>query len=105
LARVFVVINLLTFGEAQIIGVIVINLIASALLLGAIGYFAFTGKMLRCSAGKESRAIRYDLIFDTYLTQMAVSALISKSNGWGPLLLQIERTLSNYKRSKNLYLL
>ena len=42
-ARAFVVITFLTFGEAQIIGVIVINLIASAFFLGAIGYFASTG--------------------------------------------------------------
>ena len=45
LARVFVVITLLTFGEAQIIGGIVPNLIAFVLFMGAIGYFASTGKM------------------------------------------------------------
>ena len=44
-ARVFVVITFLTFGEAQIIGGIVPNLIACGLFLGAIGYFASTGKM------------------------------------------------------------
>jgi len=44
-ARVFVVITFLTFGEAQIIGGIVSNLIAFGLFLGAIGYFASTGKM------------------------------------------------------------
>ena len=44
-ARVFVVISFLTFGEAQIIGGIVPNLIAFGLFLGAIGYFALTGKM------------------------------------------------------------
>ena len=44
-ARVFVVITFLTFGEAQIIGGIVPNLIAFSLFLGAIGYFALTGKM------------------------------------------------------------
>ena len=38
-ARVFVVITFLTFGEAQIIGGIVPNLIAFGLFLGAIGYF------------------------------------------------------------------
>ena len=43
--RVFVVIIFLTFGEAQIIGGIVPNLIAFLLFLGAIGYFALTGKM------------------------------------------------------------
>ena len=36
-ARVFVVITFLTFGEAQIIGGIVPNLIAFGLFLGAIG--------------------------------------------------------------------
>ena len=44
-ARVFIVITVLTFGEAQIIGGIVPNLIAFGLFLGAIGYFASTGKM------------------------------------------------------------
>ncbi len=43
--RVFVVITFLTFGEAQIIGGIVPNLIAFILFVGAIGYFAFTSKM------------------------------------------------------------
>ena len=42
-ARVFVVITFLTFGEAQIIGGIVPNLIAFGLFLGAIGYFAAKG--------------------------------------------------------------
>jgi len=44
-ARVFVVITFLTFGEAQIIGGTVLNLIAFGLFLGAIGYFAITSKM------------------------------------------------------------
>ena len=44
-ARVFVVITFLSFGEAQIIGGIVPNVIAFLLFIGAIGYFAFTGKM------------------------------------------------------------
>ena len=44
-SRVFVVITFLTFGEAQIIGGIVPNLIAFGLFLGAKGYFATTGKM------------------------------------------------------------
>ena len=44
-ARIFVVITFLTFEEAQIIGGIVPNLIAFGLFLGAIGYFASTGKM------------------------------------------------------------
>jgi len=46
-ARVFVVITFLSFGEAQIIGGIVPNLIAFGLFLGAIGYFASTGKMAK----------------------------------------------------------
>ncbi len=45
LARIFVVITFLGFGEAQIIGGIVPNLIAFILFLVAIGYFAFSGKM------------------------------------------------------------
>ena len=44
-ARVFIVITFLSFGEAQIIGGIVPNLIAFTLFLGAIGYFASTGRM------------------------------------------------------------
>ena len=44
-ARFFVVITFLSFGEAQIIGGIVPNLIAFVLFLGAIGYFASTGRM------------------------------------------------------------
>ena len=44
-ARVFVVITFLTFGEAQIVGGIFPNLITFFLLLGAIGYFACTGRM------------------------------------------------------------
>ena len=44
-ARVFVVITFLTFGEAQIIGGIVPNVIAFVLFLAAIGYFASTGKI------------------------------------------------------------
>ncbi len=44
-ARVFVVITFLGFGEAQIIGGMVPNLIAFTLFVGAIGYLAFTGRM------------------------------------------------------------
>ena len=44
-ARVFVVITFLTFGEAQIIGGIILNLIVFVLFIGAIGYFVSTGKM------------------------------------------------------------
>ena len=44
-ARVFVVIMFLTFGEAQIIGGIVPNLIAFSLFLGTIGYITSAGKM------------------------------------------------------------
>ena len=51
-ARVFVVITFLTFGEAQIIGGIVPNLIAFTLFLGTIGYFASTGRWLKYSAEK-----------------------------------------------------
>ncbi len=46
-ARVFVVITSLTFGEAQIIGGLVPNLVAFGLFLGSIGYFALTGKMAK----------------------------------------------------------
>ena len=38
-------ITFLTFEKAQIIGGIFPNLIAFVLFLGAIGYFALTGKM------------------------------------------------------------
>ena len=38
-------ITFFTLGEAQIIGGIVSSLIAFGLFLGAIGYFALTGKM------------------------------------------------------------
>ena len=41
--RVFVVITFLGFGEAQIIGEIVPNLIAFGLFVGAIRSFALTG--------------------------------------------------------------
>ena len=44
-SRVFVVITVLSFGEAQIIGGIVPNMIAFLLFTGAIGYFACTSKM------------------------------------------------------------
>ena len=53
-------ITFLTFGEAQIIGGIVPNLIAFGLFLGAIGYFASTGKMAEMNdstALKESDSI------------------------------------------------
>ena len=46
-ARIFVVITFLSFKEAQILGGIVPNLIAFLLFIGAIGYFAFTGKMAK----------------------------------------------------------
>ena len=64
-ARVFVVITFLTFGEAQIIGGIVPNLIAFGLFLGAIGYFASTGKMAEMFGWKRSRTISFDFIPDT----------------------------------------
>ena len=52
-ARVFVVIMFLSFGKAQIIGGIVPNLIALLLFTGAIGYFAFTGKMAEMFGRKK----------------------------------------------------
>ncbi len=55
LARVFVVITFLTFREAQIIGGIVPNLIAFGLFLGAIGYFASTGKMAEMFGWKNKK--------------------------------------------------
>ena len=61
--RVFVVITFLTFGEAQIIGGIVPNLIALGLFLGGIGLFASTGKWLICSVGRiRNKAITRKLI-------------------------------------------
>ena len=54
-ARVFVVITFLTFGEAQIIGGIVPNLIAFVLFLGGIGYFASTGKMAEMFGWKNKK--------------------------------------------------
>ena len=54
-ARVFVVITFLTVGEAQIIGGIVPNLIAFCLFLGAIGYFASTGKMAEIFGWKNKK--------------------------------------------------
>ena len=54
-ARVFVVITFLTFGEAQIIGGIVPNLIAFGLFLEAIGYFALTGKMAEMFGWKNKK--------------------------------------------------
>ena len=54
-ARVFVVITFLTFAEAQIIGGIVHNLIAFGLFIGAIGYFASTGKMAEMVGWKNKK--------------------------------------------------
>ena len=54
-ARVFVVITFLTFGEAQIIGGIVPNLVAFTLFLGALGYFASTGKMAEMLGWKNKK--------------------------------------------------
>ena len=54
-ARVLVVISFLTFGEAQIFGGIVPNLIAFGLFLGAIGYFASTGKMAEMFGWKNKK--------------------------------------------------
>tara|TARA_Y100001968_G_C19360901_1_gene719749 strand:+ start:892 stop:1086 length:195 start_codon:yes stop_codon:yes gene_type:complete len=46
-ARLFVLVTFLAFGESQIIGGIVPNLIAFALFFGAIIFFASTGKMAK----------------------------------------------------------
>ena len=54
-ARVFIVITFLTFGEAQIVGGIVPNLIAFGLFLGAIGYFALTGQMAEMFGWKNKK--------------------------------------------------
>ena len=54
-ARVFVVITFISFGEAQIIGGIVPNLIALGLFLGSIGYFALTGKMSEMFRWKNNK--------------------------------------------------
>ena len=54
-ARVFVVITFLTFGETQIIGGLVPNLIAFGLFLGSIGYFALTGKMAEMFRWKKKK--------------------------------------------------
>ena len=45
----------LTFGEAQIVGGIIPNLIAFGLFLGAIGYFASTGKMAKMFGWKNKK--------------------------------------------------
>ena len=54
-ARVFVVITFLTFGEAQIIGGIILNLIVFVLFIGAIGYFASIGKMAEMFGWKNKK--------------------------------------------------
>ena len=54
-ARLFVVITFLTFGEAQIIGGLVPNLIVFGLFLGAIGYFSLTGKMAEMFRWKKKK--------------------------------------------------
>ena len=53
--RVFVVITFLTFGEPQIMGGLVPNLIAFGLFLGAIGYFALIGKMAEMFRWKKKK--------------------------------------------------
>ena len=45
--RVFVLVIILGFGETQILGGIIPNLIAFGFFLAAIGYFVFTGKMAK----------------------------------------------------------
>ena len=54
-ARFFVVITFLTFGEGQIIGGIVPNLVAFGLFLVTIGYFALTGKMAEMFGWKDKK--------------------------------------------------
>ena len=54
-ARVFVVATFLSVGEAQIIGGLVPNRIAFGLFLGAIGYFASTGKMAEMFGWKNKK--------------------------------------------------
>ena len=48
-------IKFMIFGGAQIIGGIVTNLIAFGLFLGAIGYFALTGKMAEMFGWKNKK--------------------------------------------------
>ena len=48
-------ITFLSFGEAQMIGGIVPNLIALGLFLGAIGYFALTGEMAEMFGWKNKK--------------------------------------------------
>tara|TARA_B100001250_G_scaffold145600_1_gene124654 strand:- start:392 stop:547 length:156 start_codon:yes stop_codon:yes gene_type:complete len=45
----------ITFGEANIIGGIVPNLIGFGLFLGGIGYFSLTGKMAKMFGWKEGK--------------------------------------------------
>ena len=52
-ARSFVVITFLVFGEVQIIGGIVPNLIAFGLFVVATGCFAMTGKMAKMFGLKD----------------------------------------------------
>ena len=54
-ARVIVVITFLAFGEAQIIGGMIPNLISFGLFLGAIGYFAATGQMAEMFGWKNKK--------------------------------------------------
>ena len=54
-ARVLVVVTFLTFGETQVIGGLVPNLIAFGLFLGAIGYFALTGRMAEMFRWKKKK--------------------------------------------------
>ena len=48
-------IKMILFAKAQIIGGIVPNLIAFGLFLGAIGYFASTGKMAEMLGWKNKK--------------------------------------------------
>jgi len=55
-ARVFVVITFLTFGEAQIIGGIIPNLIALAYFFEQLDTLLQLGKWLKCSAGSGNKS-------------------------------------------------
>ena len=73
-AKIFVVITFLTFGEAQIIGGIVPNLIAFGLFLGAIGNFASKGKMAEMF-GRKSKNLQ--------LQKLWLSPVQDFKNLWG----------------------
>ena len=58
-ARIFVVITFLGFGEVQLVGEIVPNLLALGLFIGAISYFALTEKIQETFGLKKlSKSVR-----------------------------------------------